>query len=70
MRYVRLKIRNTSLVTNNITVRIRIDVLVVAYHYSVPTELYDNAITSTKSEATDALQVEVDHEDAIARQKV
>ena len=56
-------------VTNNITVRIRIDVLVVARHYSVSTELYDSAITSTKAEAADALQVEVDHEDANERQK-
>ena len=35
----------------------------------ITTELYDNAITSTKSEAADALQVEVDHEDANERQK-
>ena len=71
LRYVSLKIRNASLVTNNITVRIRIDVLtlVVARHHSVSTELYDNAITSTKSEATDALKVEVDIEHAIIHQK-
>ena len=69
LRYVSLKIRNASLVTNNITVRNRIDVLVVTHHYSVTTELYDSAITSTKSEATDALKVEVDIEDAIIHQK-
>ena len=69
LRYVSLTLRNASLVTNNITVRNRIYVLVVAHHYSVTTKLYDNAIISTKSEETDTLKVEVENEDAIARQK-